>query len=1068
MNMPKDMIITTVSEFGIIKSIKIQLVGMWQKTVVEFADSNQAVQLTSRWLFLIKKDSVHVAMAIGDHNTWASRDQFRVLLFTLPADTTAHDLSTLLDETEGKTCVINRLLKTGNQFHCAVVCFESDEMLELELIQCGRCGCFGHSALECDAFDVSPPVPPNLTKRPFFGASCLQLAKLYTKKNVSISCPAAFSGKLWAQVVSFASPLGGSPSGSGLLSDNASLSFSSSCYQVNGLGDCLAVLKQSMEILSDQVSGILKKLSFFELVPLTSPSCAPPLAVSVHSSPVVDSNMVLDDVLASSAPSLSGGGNSAAVLSLSGSKILISKLGGLKSKMSGLEALFSSILVRLDLLCSGSIWRIATCNVKGINNLVKQKDIIYWHKNSGNLISILTKTKLKDKICPWLASKFDGVHVFSSGLNSGYVGASVVVVMNNSLAKHINKVFEVLGHLLCIRLLFKNKLLVFVLGLYTGVSSTTWFSQAGEINSLIAITVNESSFVIFSGNFNENGSHKYASFKRCFDLGLVNSLNRSSFVKTPTWYNSCGVAKTIDYVFVSSNLVGALVNCGVVGVEEFFDTNHKAVSVFVGLGGLLNVQLNLLYRQANKNCWKYDVKSTDEIKWSNFRVTTANNASMFLDEFVTTKWFSDLDVIWDAVRKTIILSAEGTFRKKWFKGFNSVFNKVSSRFHKLELLMSKLVRSFHLVSNKNFALLLDTWNKLDSVGASSIKSLFLSGSGFNAIHSKLSKARKSYCSSKLIESKRAEEFRIRQAVKRRMESFEVDKGYTIRSVLECPFCKVVLDHLVVEEELVLEPGLIKSKVDVIMEVWTWKHVVVSDISDVWMHQFQSLEYVFNGAFSNVMCSISFEEMFSVVSNLSDGKVTGFSSITNELWKHCNNSFDVLCEDNFSVLKETTIQLPIFAISSVVEDALEKNQELWLVLQDMQKAYDSVGWEHLRRSLNGLTSFLAASAFVDDMIWVGSSQAATQYILDITSEFFRFNNISINNDKTVTILINCHVVDLVLTVSGLPISIVKKGKLHRYLGIFLSSEGLSRPSLAKAHADIWFFVNLVLKKAISDM
>ncbi|KAG9304047.1 hypothetical protein G9A89_005957 [Geosiphon pyriformis] len=48
MNTPKNMIITAVSEFGEIKSIKIQLIGMWQKTVVEFAEINQADLLASK------------------------------------------------------------------------------------------------------------------------------------------------------------------------------------------------------------------------------------------------------------------------------------------------------------------------------------------------------------------------------------------------------------------------------------------------------------------------------------------------------------------------------------------------------------------------------------------------------------------------------------------------------------------------------------------------------------------------------------------------------------------------------------------------------------------------------------------------------------------------------------------------------------------------------------------------------------------------------------------------------------------------------------------------------------
>ncbi|KAG9300598.1 hypothetical protein G9A89_005198 [Geosiphon pyriformis] len=70
----KEMIVTAVAEFGEIKSIKIQLIGMWQKAVVKFTESSQANQLASRWSFLIKKDSVHVAKAVSDCDIWASRD----------------------------------------------------------------------------------------------------------------------------------------------------------------------------------------------------------------------------------------------------------------------------------------------------------------------------------------------------------------------------------------------------------------------------------------------------------------------------------------------------------------------------------------------------------------------------------------------------------------------------------------------------------------------------------------------------------------------------------------------------------------------------------------------------------------------------------------------------------------------------------------------------------------------------------------------------------------------------------------------------------------------------------
>ncbi|KAG9304023.1 hypothetical protein G9A89_005933 [Geosiphon pyriformis] len=121
-------------------------------------------------------------------------------------------------------------------------------------------------------------------------------------------------------------------------------------------------------------------------------------------------------------------------------------------------------------------------------------------------------------------------------LRGGYSdeSAGVVIVMNRSLVRHVYKIFEVPGHLLCIRLLFKNKLSVLILGLYTGAFLVTQFSQANKVNSLIVRAVNELSFVILGGDFNEDGFHKCVSFKRCHDLGLVNSLGGSSFAKAPT------------------------------------------------------------------------------------------------------------------------------------------------------------------------------------------------------------------------------------------------------------------------------------------------------------------------------------------------------------------------------------------------------------------------------------------------------------------------------------------------------------------------------------------------------
>ncbi|KAG9292461.1 hypothetical protein G9A89_002945 [Geosiphon pyriformis] len=577
-----------------------------------------------------------------------------------------------------------------------------------------------------------------------------------------------------------------------------------------------------------------------------------------------------------------------------------------------------------------------------MNNPVKQDNIVCRHKEMDNLIIIVTETKLK---------------------NAGHLDSGVTIIMNNSLAWHMCKVLEVPDQLPSIKLLFKNKLSVSILELYAGASLAT---------------VNESSFTILGRDFNKNGSHKCASFKKCFNLGLVNSLDGSVF-------------KTIDYVFVFSSLVNAILNHKVVNVGDYFDTEYRAVSVSMGVGSFLNTHLFLLHKQANKDYWKYNYKSANNAKWIGFRKETVVNAIMFSDEFSVVVKSSDLDVMWYALHQVMCLSAKSVFKKIWFKSYDKVFNKVSSRFHKLELLVLKIIKAFCLVAYKEFG-------GFDSANAS-----------------------------------------IRLAIDKRMESFELDKNHTIRTVLKYSFCKVVLDYLVVDDKLILEPAPVKSKIDEIMKSWTknlWKEAWVSMIFK---------PYEWEGVLMNTYSIALIKMARKILSKILLDKISLACSTHN-----------VLRSNNFLILRGITTQSSIFAIGLVIENVLEKDRKLWLVLQDMQKPYDLYLQESDQLSYNrfwfdqwllsaqwtgpsgraesqaGLFSFFAAGAFVDNTIWVGSSQTATQHILNVASEFFRLNNISINNDKTIAISINCRVAILFLTISGLFISIAKKRKPHHYL------------------------------------
>ncbi|KAG9299922.1 hypothetical protein G9A89_009650 [Geosiphon pyriformis] len=65
----------------------------------------------------------------------------------------------------------------------------------------------------------------------------------------------------------------------------------------------------------------------------------------------------------------------------------------------------------------------------------------------------------------------------------------------------------------------------------------------------------------------------------------------------------------------------------------------------------------------------------------------------------------------------------------------------------------------------------------------------------------LSIVKKTYWKFKYFESKASENAAIRKAIDQCMDNFCFDKGLMIKSILDCPFCKVVLDYLVVNDEL---------------------------------------------------------------------------------------------------------------------------------------------------------------------------------------------------------------------------------------------------------------------------
>ncbi|KAG9304826.1 hypothetical protein G9A89_016856 [Geosiphon pyriformis] len=229
-----------VSEFGVIKMIKMQLVGLWQKAIIELEDQNQADL----------KDVVQVARADINKQSWDARDSFKALLYTLLMRTTAHNFY--------------------SRAHCVTVCFDSESDLvgvitttlvikgvglywsHLFQTSCTVCKDFGHTSLSCrsvkDAF---------------------RLARIYVKKSVPIFCPLAFGGKTWVLVVGASSVHTSHGAGMSLGFNKIGKLFS---LVVNNLESCLVGIECSLVSLAGQISELAKRLESLMLTVFQSSS----------------------------------------------------------------------------------------------------------------------------------------------------------------------------------------------------------------------------------------------------------------------------------------------------------------------------------------------------------------------------------------------------------------------------------------------------------------------------------------------------------------------------------------------------------------------------------------------------------------------------------------------------------------------------------------------------------------------------------------------------------------------------------------------------------------------------
>jgi len=76
----------------------------------------------------------------------------------------------------------------------------------------------------------------------------------------------------------------------------------------------------------------------------------------------------------------------------------------------------------------------------------------------------------------------------------------------------------------------------------------------------------------------------------------------------------------------------------------------------------------------------------------------------------------------------------------------------------------------------------------------------------------------------------------------------------------------------------------------------------------------------------------------------------FVKILNKRLSKIISKYNILKGNNFAGLPGKSTQKPIKLINMIMEDANENNKELWLLFQDLSKAYDRVDLKFLKMAL----------------------------------------------------------------------------------------------------------------------
>ncbi|CAB5321481.1 unnamed protein product [Rhizophagus irregularis] len=727
-------------------------------------------------------------------------------------------------------------------------------------------------------------------------------------------------------------------------------------------------------------------------------------------------------------------------------------------------------------------------NIQSI--VAQQKQIQENHKETKSLLSSLynIETNLSYRQSKIWQQQF-GFHGYFDYSQQGGKGQGVGIIVSNKYDIFVHKAVGHKGRVIYLDLNFSQKKNVRLIQVYINANKKER-TQIEELYQYIENTIddakNKNMEIIIMGDFNinyrkylmafVNNRWYFKLFKMLENRHLLDTIpifnedDENIYTYIPP--NDSNEKSRIDYIWASLPILGQSLNSTVIE-NDHFTTDHNTVTLSLDTQlfiGKTLPKINKSKKKITRTVFLYDEmdQEDDEFIWDNFRAGLDHEIERLKlkDRSITKR--KHVDHVWDSLRQLIMKSAnENIKNKKVIKQkIKCAPEKKLSVYFDLRYIINRIqeIRSC-ITGLRNYPNqeTIDKWINYQNtiiklkykyeLVTSDTSFNFLNNDQFHSYLDELNEIRKQLRIVFKLELNIMEQEQIISNIKKRCDNYKDDQGRMIQSITEKEMVSISIEKIYKKdhngnEVLITDENQVMEETNRHFQTVAGSVNRKKPIQGRWKEQYKPQPHINENIYSGIMDAPSYDEWLDIIRQLSNGKATGPSGVSNEMLKHlsddCNHilyylickiielgylpkqwkeatvfpiakpkpfncelsnsrpitllettrkalisllnrRLAIILKDNnilkanqFAGLPKQSTFEPIRIMNEVIQDSIDNNNELWILSQDMGKAYDRVNIFQLKKAMDRIKIPNDFSSLILELFKDRKNQVITAY------------------------------------------------------------------------------------------